>query len=853
MVEARWGAVPGALQCIGYHANMPIDPITAVAAANLLSDALEALVRRVGGRQRETLERRIEIQISDGAELANRLNLAIAASGPLPQRALERLRTFLTGPEFATVARQLSVAVMAGQLRTYENGIADGLARLLLVYPEFDEKAARRIALVCVETLSTVLQSIGHSSVSDTGLDVRATNELLLTHLSNIDRQLEVLGAAQLPDLASLQRFTSDLRRQTRQRNGRITPPNLKEVRKLPINSIYVPPRLTPFVRQARVAGSSDQAPCGTEITLATMASKAFRDVILGSPGSGKTTLVAKLCYELAGESKSFNVGGRHPVPLPVTLRNLTAERKHGDVSIVRHIENYITNRLQVPVPSSVIEYLLQTGRAVVFFDGLDELVDTALRRRITEDVESFCSQYDQAPVVVTSREVGYDQSPLDYEAFDVWRLSDFGDEQVQEYARKWFGAASNLRSTELSDTVDSFMDETEEIEDLRSNALLLALLCNLYLGTHYIPRYRPEVYESCANILFERWDTARGISVPRLFESNRSGLLTSLAHWVYSTDGLSDGVPEGELIRATAEYLYKRRYRLYEDAEAAALSLTEYCSGRAWVFTDTGTTRSGERLYQFTHRTFMEYFAASYIVRVNMTPGQVWQALSSRVAGGNWDGVSLLAVQILQKTAEDGAESLLRRLLADTEVSADGSRASLLRFSAFCLGVVVVSPDLVEALERSMLDALVAEIGAAQSVETGSPAYSLIDTLWFVLGTRHAEKDNQAPLLDGLLRLVGLELDKDCTASLSLAGRLSIGLIRLYSYSWENDAAWREFLELYGGHLSAEDNASIARSDKLIRQWERGLITYFEFLTEFAAIFLHPISLRLPVTAWVK
>ena len=42
-----------------------------------------------------------------------------------------------------------------------------------------------------------------------------------------------------------------------------------------------------------------------------------------------------------------------------------------------------------------------------------------------------------------------------------------------------------------------------------------------------------------------------------------------------------------------------------------AAREFVEFCRGRMWVFTDAGTTVSGQRLYGFTHRTFLEYFAA--------------------------------------------------------------------------------------------------------------------------------------------------------------------------------------------------------------------------------------------------
>jgi NACHT domain len=823
---------------------VPIDPITAAAAANLISDALEAAARLLSRHQRDTKERKIKIHLNDGAELANRLNLAIVASEPMPNVAFARLRAFFNGPEFTVITRQLSMAVLAEQLPTYKDNIIDEMSLLLAVNPEFDELVATRIARRCVDALAETLESIARSRLARAGLKVRATDELLLTHLRNIDRQLQEIGSAHLPDLASLQHFTTELRRQIRQRHGRITPPNLRDVRRIPIDTIYVAARLSPFTHQSKGEATEAQEalPRSADIALAKMASLAYRDVILGSPGSGKTTLITKLCYELAGESENFNVGGRRPVPLPVTLRNLTAERTQGDISIVRHIEAYITNRLQLTVPSGVIDYLLITGRAIVLFDGLDELTDTALRRQTTEDVESFCSLYGQAPVIVTSREVGYDEAPLDYASFSVWQLSDFDESQTKEYACKWFAAASNVSRSELDETVASFMADTEDIQDLRSNALLLALLCNLYLGSHYIPRYRPEVYESCANMLFERWDNSRGIRVPRLFESNRSGLLTFLAHWIYSTEGLPEGVPESDLVRATADYLYGRRYRLREDAETAARSLVSYCSGRAWVFTDTGTTGSGERLYQFTHRTFMEYFAASYVVRVNMTPDRVWDTLRAQVAGGSYDAVSLLTVQILQRTAEDGAERLLRLLLAQAEVSDSQARTHLLRFSAFCLVRIMLAPELVDALASYMLKTFLAEISATDKIELESLEYFLLDTLFLVLGYMNIERDNQVVILEALQRLVSLDLDASQDGCLSAAGRLGLGLIRWYTFCWDDDEAWAAFDRLVVGQMSQEDSRAVARLARVIRQYERGLITYFECFGEAAEICLRPV-----------
>ena len=75
------------------------------------------------------------------------------------------------------------------------------------------------------------------------------------------------------------------------------------------------------------------------------------------------------------------------------------------------------------------MDLLLLTGRAVVIFDGLDELLDTARRADVTTRVERFCAEYPLAPVLVTSRVVGYDQARLDDRQFTCYRLGGFGDD----------------------------------------------------------------------------------------------------------------------------------------------------------------------------------------------------------------------------------------------------------------------------------------------------------------------------------------------------------------------------------------------------------------------------------------
>jgi predicted NACHT family NTPase len=96
-----------------------------------------------------------------------------------------------------------------------------------------------------------------------------------------------------------------------------------------------------------------------------------------------------------------------------VTLRDYAASDP-PERSVAGHIEHTLETFYQCPAPPGLVDLLLLTGRAVVIFDGLDELLDTSRRADVTTRVERFCAEYPLAPVLVISRQVGYDQARLD-------------------------------------------------------------------------------------------------------------------------------------------------------------------------------------------------------------------------------------------------------------------------------------------------------------------------------------------------------------------------------------------------------------------------------------------------------
>ena len=138
------------------------------------------------------------------------------------------------------------------------------------------------------------------------------------------------------------------------------------------------------------------------------------------------------------------------------------------------------------------------------------------------------------------------------------------------------------------------------------------------------------------------------------------------------------------------------------DEAVAVARDFVAFWRGRMWVFTDVGTTRSGERLYSFTHRTFLEYFAAAHLAFDSDSPEELAQRLAPRLERDEWPVVAELALQIKDRTSTDGARRAYAILL---EHRTRGTKASanILRFLAITLRSVDPSAAMVRSLSRKV------------------------------------------------------------------------------------------------------------------------------------------------------
>lgn len=525
---------------------------------------------------------------------------------------------------------------------------------------------------------------------------------MIVDELQAIGKNLEFLKKGYTLDLKSIITFEAEYRGQVGDRCRQITVPHFDRASRVNLEKIFVPPRFTVTTTAKFV----------TELAFPDFLIRAYRSVVLGDPGGGKSTLAQDICYEMSMRYSEKPILNRPLTPILVVLREYSARKKSNTYSILQFIESEVTSKYQMSraPPEKAFEYLLHSGRMLVVFDGLDELLDPSHRREVVQDIESFCNLYPSTPIIVTSRIVGYEKAPLDPSVFEVFRLSAFDEDQVEDYSKRWFSNDPDLAADEQERRARDFLDESRIVSDLRSNPLMLALMCNLYRGAGYMPRNRPEVYRKCAEMLFERWDPSRGIWV-YLPLSEPKAVLGYLAHWIYSEEAHQSGVTEDQLIKQCTKFLYPKHppFQSEEQAERAAKEFVEFCRGRAWVFTDVGTAQDGQPLYKFTHRTFLEYFTAVQIVRKNNSAKKLWDFIGPKVAQRSWDVVAQLSLQMLHEQVEEASDHVLRLLLRDA-ASERSARFAYLSFGARCLQFLLPSPETIRALTGACIKLVVAD-----------------------------------------------------------------------------------------------------------------------------------------------
>ncbi|GAF73293.1 unnamed protein product, partial [marine sediment metagenome] len=240
------------------------------------------------------------------------------------------------------------------------------------------------------------------------------------------------------------------------------------------------------------------------------------RLVILGDPGAGKTTLARwfatayllrlKHDPDLAQLPDVASLPERDWVPVMIRCRELPGgahscafEDVLGHLIRIHEVPSVLRSALL-----ALFRRRLEEGSALLIIDGLDEIQDPMLRARFCRRIEALAAAYDKAPILVTSRIVGYREMPFRMgKGFCHAKISDLRVPEMDEFAYRWAAATEpEQRRTSCAEDLIVNIHSTERVQRLAGNPMLLTTLALVHRKIGRLPQRRADLYREALQVL---------------------------------------------------------------------------------------------------------------------------------------------------------------------------------------------------------------------------------------------------------------------------------------------------------------------------------------------------------------
>jgi len=355
--------------------------------------------------------------------------------------------------------------------------------------------------------------------------------------------------------------------------------------------------------------------------------------ILLGPPGSGKTSFVNHLAFLMATHSVALpkSLSGR--LMMLLSLRQVAAHyvpsNAQGSASMLWDaLRDDIAARLDVAAARDLFphlqERLLKEG-GLILLDGLDQVPQAARRRQaVLEAIQELIASLpkNSSYVLITSRPHACAEDLSRLSDFALWGLTPFDGAQVERFIRCWYQAArapmgwDEAEARAKSQRLQAALKEWPVLADLASRPLLLAAMAAFCSGQRQLPQDRAALYEQVVRLLLWSWQRAReceasvepldpgAVQVRELGEARLRALVESAALAVHRRQQEEWGRDE-----TTADISIGEIADICEpDIDPTAM--LEYLQDAGLM------TGRAQDIYAFSHRAFQEYLAACCLTR---------------------------------------------------------------------------------------------------------------------------------------------------------------------------------------------------------------------------------------------
>ncbi|PDV99467.1 hypothetical protein CJ255_21490 [Candidatus Viridilinea mediisalina] len=404
-----------------------------------------------------------------------------------------------------------------------------------------------------------------------------------------------------------------------------------------------------------------------------TTALRHARLAVVGAPGSGKTTLLhytaVRLAEVLARDDAALLTAlgladehhGAPPVPLLLPLRELGGfvsehecsgrEAMGANSQLLLDCLAAYYRRFALELPADFFSRLVETGRALLLLDGLDEVVSREDREFVSAVVRSVATRYPHCRYVVTARVAAYQGDAQIGAGFRICTVADLSTAQQQRFIANWSRSLHRLlhglRDDDLERAAQCYADDlwealklNERVRDLATNPLLLTVVAVIFYNNYVLPEDRAALYEECIEVLLrggrgkadragQRRVNYSGRPELKMGLDPKRELLAAVAYAMHLRGEEGVFLSRNELVRAAAAYLERR----VPDAEEAARAFVAELPVHIGLLDEREPDR-----FRFSHLSFQEFLAARFIAESDR-----WAELLDRYTESWWREVILL------------------------------------------------------------------------------------------------------------------------------------------------------------------------------------------------------------------
>ena len=316
--------------------------------------------------------------------------------------------------------------------------------------------------------------------------------------------------------------------------------------------------------------------------------------VLSGTGGMGKSMMMTHFMLDTIDKNKETG-----KVPVFVLLRDYNPAA--GD--LIDFIFGEL-KRHDMDLHLSDLVELLQSGKGVILFDGLDEIKSENCRRFYRE-MENLADSYPEASYIVSSRPT---MNFRGLSRFTVYDLQPFSQEQAVEMVGKLDQSVVDpvIQKDFIQDLkCNRFGFDWRERMDFLGNPLFLTILLLAYEGNHDIPTERYLFYEQAYDAMAKKHDAAKALTREFATGLNSREFQNYFGEFCTITY-------EQEKYDFTPEEISSYFQEVIEanELDTTPEAFIEDVTGKiCLIYKDGGK-------YYFIHRSFQEYFVAYFFSR---------------------------------------------------------------------------------------------------------------------------------------------------------------------------------------------------------------------------------------------